>query len=304
MKWEKLGRIIDPRGLRDWMVTHAALPSVHPLEGTRYRVYCSGRNGEGKAQIGSFDFDLRQPKKPPVVSLRPVLTLGTLGSYEDSGLTNACLIMHQKQLYLYYTGWSLGETVPFYFDVGLAISADNGATFRKVADGPIMGRNWIDPYLVASPSIVVEGALWRMWYVSGARWVLENGQPKHYYHIRYAESDNGVQWRREGKVCIDFASREEYALGRPCVLKDGAVYKMWYSFRGDKYRIGYAESEDGFAWERKDDIAGITVSDSGWDSEMVEYPCVFDHQGTRYMLYNGNGYGETGIGLAVLSQDE
>ena len=28
---------------------------------------------------------------------------------------------------------------------------------------------------------------------------------------------------------------------------------------------------------------------------MVEYPFVFDHRGSRYMLYNGNGYGATGI---------
>jgi hypothetical protein len=31
---------------------------------------------------------------------------------------------------------------------------------------------------------------------------------------------------------------------------------------------------------------------------------VFDHKGERYMLYNGNGYGQTGFGLAVLAQSE
>jgi hypothetical protein len=30
----------------------------------------------------------------------------------------------------------------------------------------------------------------------------------------------------------------------------------------------------------------------------------FDHKGERYMLYNGNGYGQTGFGLAVLAQSE
>ena len=33
--------------------------------------------------------------------------------------------------------------------------------------------------------------------------------------------------------------------------------------------------------------------------EMVEYPWVFDHDGTRSMPYNGNGYGRTGVGLAA-----
>ena len=77
---------------------------------------------------------------------------------------------------------------------------------------------------------------------------------------------------------------------------------MWYSHRGETYRIGYAESEDGLAWQRKDEEAGPDVSGAGWDSEMVEYPFVFDHEGERYMLYNGNGYGKTGVGLAVLDR--
>ena len=52
-------------------------------------------------------------------------------------------------------------------------------------------------------------------------------------------------------------------------------------------------------WQRMDHLAGIDVSDSGWDAEMIEYPHVFDHKGRRYMLYNGNHFGESGMGLAV-----
>ena len=74
---------------------------------------------------------------------------------------------------------------------------------------------------------------------------------------------------------------------------------MWYSVRGSRYVIGYAESADGLRWTRRDDAHGLLPSPDGWDSEMVEYPYVFDHAGTRYMLYNGNGYGRTGVGLAV-----
>jgi hypothetical protein len=45
--------------------------------------------------------------------------------------------------------------------------------------------------------------------------------------------------------------------------------------------------------------AGIDVSSEGWDSEMVAYPWVGDIGGARRMLYNGNGYGRTGIGQAI-----
>ena len=74
---------------------------------------------------------------------------------------------------------------------------------------------------------------------------------------------------------------------------------MWYSYRGDQYRIGYAESPDGVNWRRLDAQAGIAPSPEGWDSKSVEYPHVFDHKGTRFMLYNGNDYGRTGIGVAI-----
>jgi len=75
---------------------------------------------------------------------------------------------------------------------------------------------------------------------------------------------------------------------------------MWYSVRGTAYRIGYAESADGITWQRADPSAGIEVSRSGWDSEMIEYAYVVDRIGARHMFYNGNGYGRSGLGYARL----
>ena len=140
-----------------------------------------------------------------------------------------------------------------------------------------------------------------MWYVSGTGWDVVDGAPRPRYHVKYAESADGTRWDRDGRVCIDFARPEEHAIGRPCVVRDGELYRMWFCARGDAYRIGYAESRDGLDWERMDAEAGIDVSASGWDSEMQAYPVVFDYDGARHMLYNGNGYGSTGIGLAVLA---
>ena len=100
-------------------------------------------------------------------------------------------------------------------------------------------------------------------------------------------------------VCIDYADDDEYAIARPCVVKTDSGYEMWYSCRGAKYRIGYATSDDGLVWTRRDADVAIDVSDEGWDAEMIEYPCVFEHGRSRFMLYNGNGYGATGIGMAV-----
>jgi hypothetical protein len=74
---------------------------------------------------------------------------------------------------------------------------------------------------------------------------------------------------------------------------------MFFSVRGDAYVIADAESIDGLEWERKD----AAVARAGdWDSEMQAYPAVFDHGGRRYLLYNGDGYGRTGIGWAIASE--
>jgi hypothetical protein len=138
-----------------------------------------------------------------------------------------------------------------------------------------------------------------MWYVSGTEWrTLENGIPQHRYHLKYAESRDGILWNREGVIGLDYASADEYAFGRPCVLRDSGLYRMWYSVRGDRYRIGYAESVDGIEWTRKDADRGLNVSATGWDSEMVTYPFVWRGRAGLCMLYNGNGYGRTGFGLA------
>ena len=125
------------------------------------------------------------------------------------------------------------------------------------------------------------------------------------YNIKYAESTDGLIWKQDGLVCIDFKSRDETALARPCVLFENGIYRMWYSFKDPAigYRMGYAESFNGLDWERMDEQVGIDVSESGWDSEMIQYPYVFNHKGNKYMVYNGNGYGENGAGLAILDKE-
>jgi predicted GH43/DUF377 family glycosyl hydrolase len=137
-----------------------------------------------------------------------------------------------------------------------------------------------------------------MWYGSNLKWGPRKSDMLHV--LKYAESEDGINWKRDNKIVINSESPEEYAICKPCVLKDLSEYLMWFSSRGDTYRIHLAKSQDGIRWDRLGKEPGIDVSPSGWDSEMIEYPFVFDHKGKRYMLYCGNGYGNTGFGLAVL----
>lgn len=300
MNWQKRGVVIEPPTQLPWVASHAAVPHADTHDGA-LEVYFTTRDAKRRSHVASALVDLS--RRTADVSPEPVLAPGPLGAFDDSGAMTSCLVREGDSSYLYYQGWSLGVTVPFYVFVGCAIRARDGESFERVSAAPVLGRHDVDPFMCSSPWILREGETWRMWYVSNLGWKAQREGPAQYVvHIKYAESRNGIDWERDGHVCIDFASPGEYAISRPCVVKDGEVYRMWYSHRGPAYRIGCAESRDGLAWERKDEAVGIDVSSEGWDSDMVEYACVFDHEGSRHMLYNGNDFGRTGIGHAVLTQ--
>jgi hypothetical protein len=296
--WRRLGRLALDTSRAPWAVSHATLPIVEALADGCWAVYLSLRDGDGRSRVGRSRLTLTPSPALSPLEPDPVIDLGPLGAFDDSGVTTSCLVTAGRRRLLYYTGWTRGVTVPFYLAVGLAVSEDGGP-FERSSLAPLLDRHRADPFLIASPFVRHENRLWRMWYISATRWVSTPDGPRHYYNIRYAESDDGVAWRRDGRISVDYAGDAEYAFARPCVLRDAEAFRMWYAIRGDRYRIGYAESPDGLTWSRQDDAGGLQAQGNDWDSEMVEYPWVFDAAGRRFMLYNGNGYGRTGVGMAV-----
>jgi hypothetical protein len=303
MKWIKRGRILADPDRRPWLASHAAVPIADATGEASYRVYFSARDALNRSHTGYalVDFDGGVPHVRRV-NPSPILSPGPPGSFDDSGAMGSWIVAAGDRRYLYYIGWNRGVTVPFRNAIGLAVSDDGGQSFVRYSDGPILDRDTCDPFFTASSCVLVEEGLWRMWYLSCTGWDVRESQPRHRYHIKYAESADGIRWERTGIVAIGFRSADEYAISRPCVLKDGALYRMWYSYRGAAYRIGYAESADGITWQRLDDAVGIEPGPDEWDAEMIEYPYVFDAQIGRCMLYNGNAYGRTGIGFAVLDR--
>ncbi len=302
MRWKKLGRLFCPDRQADWMVSHAANPTVEPGEGSAVQVYFSCRDAENRSSVARLAFDLGDPPNSVQLHPAPVIAPGARGLFDDSGASVGCVVEEAERLFLYYVGWNLGMTVPWRNSIGLAIREVGTSAFVKYSRAPVLDRSNVDPFSLSYPWVCREGEIWRMWYGSNDTW---GATPTEMLHvIRYAESADGIHWHATGHVAIPLAGGEEFGVARPCVIRHGGRYRMWYAVRSHRrYRIGYAESADGLRWERMDDQAGIDVSDAGWDSEMIEYPCVFEREGTLYMLYNGNGYGKTGLGLAVMDAD-
>jgi hypothetical protein len=294
--WERQGLLFEPDRRRWWQRSHANLPTVLKLEDALHRVYFTSRDDRHRSHVGWFDVDLDSGEIVGA-SEEPVLAPGPPGHFDDSGVLTSSVVADGDRVWLYTTGWNVGAESPmWYASIGLAMSTDGGRTFAKHGPAPVMARSTHDPWMVASPFVLREGDRWRMWYVSGQGW----DGARSSYHVKYADSADGVDWRRDGLICLANREPDERNVARTCVIRDDdGGYRAWYcSDRGDGYRIGYAESPDGLIWQRPDGDWGLAPAGKGWESSAVAYPFVVRHRDQLFMFYNGDGFGRDGIGLA------
>lgn len=312
--WKKLGRIFDPTTItgRSWMKEYAQSPSALILESC-VRVYFSCRplpdnTGKYVSYLGYVDLDKDDLTKVLDVCEKPIIELGKLGTFDEFGTNPASVIQAEDSVRIYYCGWTRCESVPFNSAIGVAESFDNGKTFKKLGEGPILSYSPYEPFLLGSPKIKKFNGTWYLWYAAGSKWVENNGKPEPVYKLRMAFSNDGINWTKEGKNLIEPKLEEDECQASGDVFFYEGKYHMLFSYRYSVgyrakeggYRIGYASSDDMRNWIRDDSKAGIVISDEGWDSEMISYSSIFTLHNKLYMLYQGNHFGRFGFGLAVL----
>lgn len=301
-----MGMIFNVDNNNEWMCAHCSVPTIDLL-GDVIRIYFSSRNKDGISRITYIDVDANNPTNIMYVHDKPILELGKLGAFDDNGMMPCSIVNNNGIKYMYYIGWNLGGTVSYNNSIGLAIYNEQEKKFVKYSEGPILSKSLHEPFFVASCYVIVESYVWKMWYTSCTGWETK-ADP--YYNIKYAESADGINWNKIS-TSIDYKNEKE-VICRPCVFKDGEIYKMFYSYRNvngfrsiknNSYRIGYAESKDGVLWIRMDEKSGINISDNGWDSEMIEYADYIKCNNKGYLFYNGNGFGKSGVGYAELNMN-
>jgi hypothetical protein len=303
IEWRKRGLIYCPDG-DGYFKSHATRPIPYRMDEDTLRLFFSSRDADDRMLPTYIDVDASNPSKILSVCDRPLIDLGSPGTFDVSGVTLGCILTIDDQVRFYYTGWKRRRLVSFELSIGILAWDSESNRCKRIFQGPILAQDINHPLLVAGPFVVTENGHFRMWYCSGTDWKFPNGNPEPIYTVFYAESSDGIKWVSHGKPVFSRKFEGE-VVSAPWVLKLKSRYLMWYSTRGHAtssakcYSIGMAESEDGVAWNRQDEEAGILKSDSGWDSEMVCYPSFYPYNDKIYMFYCGNHVGRGGIGYAV-----
>lgn len=276
------------------------------------RVYLGCRpkrdaNGQYVTYTTYLDLDRNNLFKILRFAKQPVLQLGNYGCFDEFGTYPFSVIQRENEIWGYYAGWTRCESVPFNVGIGLAISRDNGETFEKAGEGPVLPYSLHEPFTLSGPKIRKFGDTYYLFYIAGKEWLSINNRPEISHKIRMATSNDGIHWNKLNKDIIPNGWSEDEAQASPDVFFANGMYHMFFcgwvpsSFRETGNRtIGYAYSKDLINWTRDDTKAGIGLSDEGWDSKMVAYPHVFQLDGNTYLLYIGNEVGRYGFGIAKL----
>ena len=313
--WKKLGRVFDPTEIKDraWLAAFAQAPAVLIFDDF-VRVYFSCRppadeNGQYVSYSAYVDLNRKNLFEILSVSETPVLKLGELGTFDEFGTYPISVIRHKDEVRAYYAGWTRCESVPFNVAIGFGMSNDEGKTFDKIGNGPVLSYSIDEPFILSGPKIRRFNNKWYLFYIAGKKWILDNGKPEPVYTIRMATSDDGLNWAKENRDLIQYRVEVNEAQASPDVFFYQGKYHMFFCYRHSAgyrgkekgYRIGYASSTDLLNWQRDDSKAGLDISEDGWDNEMVSYPHVFELDNEVYMFYLGNEVGKYGFGLARLT---
>lgn len=301
MKWQKKGLIYCPKGENEWINNSVLTPQPFMLNPDVIRIYASFRDKDGIGRIGYIDVEAKNPKNIIQISKEPVLDIGKKGMFDDNGIILGEVLRVENKIYMYYVAFQIPQKAKFMAFSGLAISADNGESFQRIQDNPVLDRSKEGVFGRCIHSVLYENGIFRVYYSVIYDWTMINNIPYPTYFIKCIESKDGINFGKEGISCVQ-CQADEYRIGRPKVYQSKDGYEMYYTSDNlsKEYKAGYAWSYDGFTWERRDKECGLEASESGFDSQMACYPALLKAKNKTYMFYGGNGMGKSGFGYAEL----
>jgi hypothetical protein len=308
MRWKKMGLVYSPDGTLPWAKAYAMVPTPVRLNKEIIRIFVTFCDSGGIGRPGYVDVLAKDPCNVIGISKTPLLQLGKPGTFDENGVL-ACSVINfgNGRMFMYYAGFELGTKIRYRLLSGLAISEDNGISFQRYSQTPILERSDEELFFRGGPWCIFEDGEFRLWYVAGSEWIELNGKSMPIYDVRFLESKDGKSWPHKGENHISISFSDEHGFGRPCVIpKQGGGYRMFYSIRRRSlgaYRLGYAESADGRVWNRMDAKLNLDVSPGSFDSEAIMYAAPIEINKKLFVFYNGNDFGREGFGVALLEAE-
>jgi len=319
MRWRKLGKLFDPtqHELPNDCVQFAQAPQALVFDDF-VRIYFSTRsvdpdNGKYLSHIAFVDMH-KNLCDVIRVSDKTVIPLGGLGCFDEHGIFPMSVMRYGDAVYGYTCGWNRRVSVSVDTAIGLAISRDNGLTFQRIGDGPVLAASLHEPCLVGDGFVKVINGVFHMWYIFGTGWqrYLPDAAPDRTYKIGHATSMDGIDWvKEEGRQIVADRLGGDESQALPTVIGIDGRYHMFFCYRqsfdfrnngGRGYHIGHAWSDDLVNWIRDDEHPSLEGTPGDWDGDMQCYPHVFESGDKVYLLYNGDEFGRYGFGLAVLER--
>lgn len=304
MHWEKLGLVFCPNGRLVWAQHSFMTPVPLQIDAKRIRVFGGMRDDQGVSRIGWVDVAAEDPTQVLTSCETPALDIGQPGMFDDNGvILGDVIFLPDSRLRMYYVGFQLGVKHKFFAYTGVAESDDGGSSFVRLYETPIIGRTPHSPFIAALHSIeqIAQGDF-RAWIAYGQGWETINGIAYPQYNCWTIKSSDSLYWDSRGAVKILDPMGDEYRIGRPRANRcpsGGYELRVTSDTRTKQYATRRLLSQDGvhFTPDVVEELPRGACDE--WDGQMTCYPARLDaSQGQSYLFYNGNGMGQTGLGVA------
>ena len=268
----------------------------------RLRMYYHGRLAD-QIRIGFAEAPIDDPLNWTKHPRNPVLDLVEPGQPDSEWCAYPWVVpITETRWHMYYAGFGgefRREGHKIWYTM-LAVSDDAGVTWQRSGLGPLInvGEKGA-PHEGATGSCVVVKVddAYRMYYTAIRD---DPAYPRGLYiTIALGTSPDGCNFtpHEAGAVVEPDIENpiEDFCCSKPAMYLKGGRYQFWYNTAGLKYRVRYAESDDGIRFE-PDPRVVVDVSESGWDSVMTEYTCLLETPDRDLLYYCGNRF--AGIGVA------
>ena len=298
-KWKRISKLVDPSKTEIWWLSsHAGgTCALKRDDSDFYDIYISGRDKQNRSRIGHAIWSIKEPDKLQKIDKDPCLELGSIGSFSENGTSYPYVLKYEKKYYMFFTGWKLGKTVPFYNNLGLAISDRPEGPFKYLSKAPIFSLSNNDPYGIGSCFVKYSkiDSKFILYYTSFRGFKKKNKTVLLRYCIKSTKSDLIDKWEGKTNFVIKNSSDDNDIICKPTIVDDEMLYCQ--RSNDSSYKIYYANFRNNKWHPRQKPIELIGPTDN-WDKYEQCYPFMIKSGSSTYLIYSGNNYGKGGLGIA------